>query len=473
MSLCPPSLDARQSACARRYEYLMPMWVLDPLVGQPRSAALDPLVGQPQSAALDPLVGQTRSAALEPLVGQPQSAALDPRVGQPQSAALEPLVGPPRSAAVFSGAGCQPGKSETAHHGSRTYAARSPKRARTKNQSTVGHSCSGQVLPSGPDFAHGTQSAVGHSCSGQVLPSGPDFVLGRVALDRINRALEGFHGRHDFRSYTTSRAAATAGEGRRHKVLDTCQPADASLEGKYELAIAGACQPADASLEEKDELAIADTCQPAAATAGEGKRHKVPGTSQPADASLEEIDELATANPSVHSATQRFIHHLDSRPDGEGRPCKGPDTCLPADAKATASASARPSEHNATQRFIHQSHLDSQPYGEGRLCKGQDACLPADTKATATASASPSEHSATQRFIHHFYLDSQPVLVDGQYYVKFVVRGTSFMMYQIRKMVGLAIAVARGTAPPDCIAASLQPGFKLSVPTAPAEGLLL
>lgn len=58
-------------------------------------------------------------------------------------------------------------------------------------------------------------------------------------------------------------------------------------------------------------------------------------------------------------------------------------------------------------------------------------------------------------------------------HVLLVLEGSSFMMYQIRKMVGLAVAVARGVAPLKCIATALTPGLHVTVPTAPAEGLIL
>ncbi|GAX72678.1 hypothetical protein CEUSTIGMA_g134.t1 [Chlamydomonas eustigma] len=59
-------------------------------------------------------------------------------------------------------------------------------------------------------------------------------------------------------------------------------------------------------------------------------------------------------------------------------------------------------------------------------------------------------------------------------YLKLVIYGRSFIMHQIRKMVGLAVAVARGSAPAECIDAALDLSNKrINVPTAPATGLLM
>ncbi|GAB4822384.1 hypothetical protein N2152v2_009430 [Parachlorella kessleri] len=63
--------------------------------------------------------------------------------------------------------------------------------------------------------------------------------------------------------------------------------------------------------------------------------------------------------------------------------------------------------------------------------------------------------------------------IDGQPWVKMVVVGQSFMLHQIRKMVGLAVAVFRGTAPPDAIKLALRTHKDLNVPMAPELGLFL
>ncbi|KAG2443127.1 hypothetical protein HYH02_009538 [Chlamydomonas schloesseri] len=59
-------------------------------------------------------------------------------------------------------------------------------------------------------------------------------------------------------------------------------------------------------------------------------------------------------------------------------------------------------------------------------------------------------------------------------YVRIVFIGTGFLMHQIRRMVGLALAVARKAAPPDCIRAALDPARPhITPPTAPPTGLMM
>lgn len=64
-------------------------------------------------------------------------------------------------------------------------------------------------------------------------------------------------------------------------------------------------------------------------------------------------------------------------------------------------------------------------------------------------------------------------VVQGQVWVRLVVVGQSFMLHQIRKMVGLVVAVMRGAASPDAISLALNPARELNVPMAPELGLFL
>ena len=60
--------------------------------------------------------------------------------------------------------------------------------------------------------------------------------------------------------------------------------------------------------------------------------------------------------------------------------------------------------------------------------------------------------------LHHFTeMDACPATaVQGQSWVRMCVVGQSFMLHQIRKMVGLAVAVFRGAAPEDAISMALK-----------------
>ncbi|KAL3158514.1 hypothetical protein ABBQ38_010743 [Trebouxia sp. C0009 RCD-2024] len=63
--------------------------------------------------------------------------------------------------------------------------------------------------------------------------------------------------------------------------------------------------------------------------------------------------------------------------------------------------------------------------------------------------------------------------IQGQQWVRIVIIGQSFMLHQIRKMVGMAVAIMRGDAPEGCIRTALQPKRTVPTPMAPEVGLFL
>lgn len=69
-------------------------------------------------------------------------------------------------------------------------------------------------------------------------------------------------------------------------------------------------------------------------------------------------------------------------------------------------------------------------------------------------------------------LCESPFIIDGMEFAVIKVKGQSFMLHQIRKMVGLVIAIVRGLTSSDVVkkAYELQ---KLDIPVAPGLGLLL
>ncbi|XP_033632799.1 tRNA pseudouridine synthase A-like isoform X2 [Asterias rubens] len=78
---------------------------------------------------------------------------------------------------------------------------------------------------------------------------------------------------------------------------------------------------------------------------------------------------------------------------------------------------------------------------------------------------------SANRFIREFTCD-QPFIQDGMQFVIVRVKGQSFMLHQIRKMVGLVIAIAKGFAPHTIIERAFNVD-KLDIPKAPGLGLVL
>ncbi|PON60610.1 Pseudouridine synthase [Parasponia andersonii] len=82
------------------------------------------------------------------------------------------------------------------------------------------------------------------------------------------------------------------------------------------------------------------------------------------------------------------------------------------------------------------------------------------------------EDPAARRFIVSFNANII-VTVEGMEFVKCEVVGQSFMLHQIRKMIGLAVAIMRNCAPESLIEKALQKDVNINVPTAPEVGLYL
>lgn len=82
------------------------------------------------------------------------------------------------------------------------------------------------------------------------------------------------------------------------------------------------------------------------------------------------------------------------------------------------------------------------------------------------------EDPAAKRFIISFAAD-RVVSLDGIDFVRCEVVGQSFMLHQIRKMIGLAVAVMRNCAPESIYDVAFRKDVNLNVPTAPEVGLYL
>lgn len=79
---------------------------------------------------------------------------------------------------------------------------------------------------------------------------------------------------------------------------------------------------------------------------------------------------------------------------------------------------------------------------------------------------------SAKRVIKSFVIGDSPILIEGSEWLSLKVHGQSFMMHQIRKMVGLATLAVRCGADLDLIPESMGPE-RMSIPRAPGLGLLL
>ncbi|CAA7020131.1 unnamed protein product [Microthlaspi erraticum] len=87
---------------------------------------------------------------------------------------------------------------------------------------------------------------------------------------------------------------------------------------------------------------------------------------------------------------------------------------------------------------------------------------------TRTKAADP----AANRYILSFNANTV-INLDGKDFVKCEVVGQSFMLHQIRKMIGLAVAVMRNFAPEALIQTAFKKDVRIVVPMAPEVGLYL
>jgi len=78
---------------------------------------------------------------------------------------------------------------------------------------------------------------------------------------------------------------------------------------------------------------------------------------------------------------------------------------------------------------------------------------------------------SSQRFITHFEI-GEPFEKEGMEFAVIKIKGQSFMLHQIRKMIGMAISVVRGQCPMETIEKSWDT-MRIDIPRAPGLGLML
>ncbi|KAM9998515.1 hypothetical protein ACTFIY_008175 [Dictyostelium cf. discoideum] len=77
------------------------------------------------------------------------------------------------------------------------------------------------------------------------------------------------------------------------------------------------------------------------------------------------------------------------------------------------------------------------------------------------------------RTIKNFYVEKETVIYEGKEWYRFVVIGESFVMYQIRKMMGFFLSVAKGYQKEIGLQLSLKSPFSICSPISPAFPLIL
>ncbi|KAJ4268859.1 tRNA pseudouridine synthase 1 [Fusarium torreyae] len=80
--------------------------------------------------------------------------------------------------------------------------------------------------------------------------------------------------------------------------------------------------------------------------------------------------------------------------------------------------------------------------------------------------------ASAKRHIKSFVVNPKPIIINDTEWLSLKVHGQSFMMHQIRKMVGLASLIVRCGTPMERINESYQ-NQKMAIPKAPGLGLLL
>ncbi|ETN39210.1 tRNA pseudouridine(38-40) synthase [Cyphellophora europaea CBS 101466] len=79
---------------------------------------------------------------------------------------------------------------------------------------------------------------------------------------------------------------------------------------------------------------------------------------------------------------------------------------------------------------------------------------------------------SSKRVIKSFVVNPEPILINGTEWLSLKVHGQSFMMHQIRKMVGMVALIVRSGCDPQRLVESFGSDL-ISIPKAPSLGLLL
>ncbi|KAM9997853.1 hypothetical protein ACTFIY_007521 [Dictyostelium cf. discoideum] len=82
-------------------------------------------------------------------------------------------------------------------------------------------------------------------------------------------------------------------------------------------------------------------------------------------------------------------------------------------------------------------------------------------------------NSTNIRNIKSFYVENEIIEIKGKSWYKFVIIGESFILYQIRRMMGFFLSIVKGYSTIEALELSLKSPFSICVPTAPPFPLYL
>ena len=183
-------------------------------------------------------------------------------------------------------------------------------------------------------------------------------------------------------------------------------------------------------------------------------------------------------NDGTRAQSSGMTSDLDLVPDGPAEPAKDQDISPDEpDQESNQYLNGGSLSFNDAVRKVRQAYLDAAK--QYRISPSRKA-LVQETLALYVGTKNFHNYTvqknwrdpSAKRHIKSFQVAEQPIVVDGVEWLSLKVHGQSFMMHQIRKMVGLAALMVRCGTAPRRISESFG-NVVMRIPKAPGLGLLL
>ncbi|GLC40018.1 hypothetical protein PLESTB_001520100 [Pleodorina starrii] len=261
----------------------------------------------------------------------------------------------------------------------------------------------------------------------------------REALSKLREALECYVGTHPFHNYTTKRKTYT----------ETIKDKEARKAAR--------------------EAAAADA---ASAAAADASSTIVDVSAENEDDAVEEEEERMAAEAEAAAAAAATNAESEGEAEGDGadarqqrRPTRGSRA-----AKDEDEPLEEDDEEGASEGAESPADEDDEEAGGG-VSQWVQSCQWLCEKSEDKRDRVTVRHFRT---ITSFTADEpEPLVPGGIPCVRLRVRGMSFMLHQIRHMIGGALMVARGSLPLPLLRASLAGSARVTVPRAPPHTLIL